>query len=161
MLLTGTPLQNCLAELLALLQYVLPAVPLREDLLAAEAAGTGTGPARLDRGLVARARDLLEACMIRRVKADVEASLRPKIEYVLRPPLTRLQRKWYRSFLEDNGEAAAGMLTKQQLMSKLLQCGCSAIAVVSLVPSFVQHGDLIPHAFTVLVWQAERWPTTQ
>jgi len=60
--------------------------------------------------------------MIRRIKSQVEASLLPKIEYVIKPPLTRIQRKWYRSFLESNSTAASGILTKNQLMSKVLQC---------------------------------------
>ena len=51
---------------------------------------------RLDRARIAQARALLEACMLRRVKADVEATLPPKLEFVLRPPLTPLQRRWYR-----------------------------------------------------------------
>mmetsp|Transcript_6913 Transcript_6913/g.15782 ORF Transcript_6913/g.15782 Transcript_6913/m.15782 type:complete len:988 (+) Transcript_6913:60-3023(+) len=117
-LLTGTPLQNCLAELIALLQYVLPSVPLREDLLSDAPENRG-----LNRQLVSQARDLLETCMIRRIKSQVEASLLPKIEYVLKPPLTRIQRKWYRSFLESDGTAAVGMLTQTQLMQKVLQCG--------------------------------------
>jgi SNF2 family DNA or RNA helicase len=33
---------------------------------------------------VAQARTLLESLMIRRIKADVEASLLPKLEYVLK-----------------------------------------------------------------------------
>ena len=61
--------------------------------------------------------------MIRRIKADVESSLKPKIEYVLKPPLTRIQRKWYRSFLESDASVAGGMLTKEQLMKKVMQCG--------------------------------------
>ena len=35
--------------------------------------------------------------MIRRVKSEVEASLLPKLEYVLKPPLTPLQHEWYRT----------------------------------------------------------------
>ncbi|KAL7539940.1 hypothetical protein ACHAXR_009729 [Thalassiosira sp. AJA248-18] len=119
-LLTGTPLQNCLAELMALLQYILPSVPLREDIISPKDPRENTG---LNRGLVSQARDLLETSMIRRIKSEVEASLLPKIEYVLKPPLTRIQRTWYRSFLEDDGTAAKAMLTKNQLMSKVLQCG--------------------------------------
>jgi len=121
-LLTGTPLQNCLAELIALLQYILPSVSLHEHLLLPPTTVQGETKS-LDRLLISQARDLLEACMIRRIKSEVEASLLPKIEYVLKPPLTRLQRKWYRSFLESNGIVAMGLLTKFQLMCKVLQLG--------------------------------------
>ena len=91
-LLTGTPLQNNLNELLALLNYILPSVPLREELLTLDSK-TQQSSKVLNRRLVSQARTLLENCMIRRIKSDVESSLLPKIEYVLRPPLTRLQRK--------------------------------------------------------------------
>jgi len=120
-LLTGTPLQNCLAELMALLQYILPSVPIHEDLLLANT-GAHNQTHALDQLLISQARDLLEACMMRRIKSEVEASLLPKIEYVLKPPLTGLQRKWYRSFLESDGTASS-LLTKNQLMSKVLQLG--------------------------------------
>ena len=131
-LLTGTPLQNCLAELLALLQYVLPSVPLREDFFLSQGDPENK---RLNRGLISQARDLLEQCMIRRIKSEVEGSLLPKIEYVIKPPLTQLQRKWYRSFLETDYEsgAAASMLTKHQLMMKVLQCGKVASHPKSIV----------------------------
>lgn len=122
-LLTGTPLQNCLAELIALLQYILPSVPLHEHLLLPPTTLHKGETRNLDRLLISQARALLETCMIRRIKSEVEASLLPKIEYILKPPLTRLQRKWYRSFLESDGTAAMGLLTKNQLMSKVLQLG--------------------------------------
>ena len=126
MLLTGTPLQNCLAELIALLQYILPSVPIEEHLLLPISTTNSTDNAEtkgLDRALISQARILLESCMIRRIKSEVEASLLPKIEYVLKPPLTRLQRKWYRSFLESDGSKAMGLLSKNQLMMKVLQLG--------------------------------------
>ena len=37
--------------------------------------------------------------MLRRVKSDVEASLKPKLEYVVRVPLSPLQRQWYNRIL--------------------------------------------------------------
>jgi len=122
-LLTGTPLQNCLAELIALLQYILPSVPLHEHLIVPTTTREKAETRSLDRLLISQARALLETCMIRRIKSEVEASLLPKIEYVLKPPLTRLQRKWYRSFLESDGTTVIGLLTKNQLMSKVLQLG--------------------------------------
>ena len=88
---------------------------------------------QLDRLAVGRARSLLESLMLRRVKSEVETSLLPKIEYVLKPPLTPLQRVWYRSLLEQKDEAAAaggpggsggaggGLLTRQQLEARLMQ----------------------------------------
>ena len=84
LLLTGTPLQNNLHELWALLSYVLPGVLGK----ATESFDDAVDGARVDRLVVGQARTLLEGLMIRRVKAEVESSLLPKIEYVLKPPLT-------------------------------------------------------------------------
>jgi SWI/SNF-related matrix-associated actin-dependent regulator of chromatin subfamily A member 5 len=49
---------------------------------------------QLDRGVVAQARSLLESMMVRRVKSEVETSLLPKLQFVLKVPLTALQRQW-------------------------------------------------------------------
>jgi hypothetical protein len=43
----------------------------------------------VDRATVRRARNLLESLMLRRVKADVEASLPPKLEFTLKVPAWR------------------------------------------------------------------------
>ncbi|EOD37625.1 hypothetical protein EMIHUDRAFT_225179 [Emiliania huxleyi CCMP1516] len=73
LLLTGTPLQNNLHELWALLAYVIP------NTLSSSAFDA--------------------AASVRRVKSEVETSLLPKVEFVLKPPLTPLQRSWYRQLL--------------------------------------------------------------
>jgi len=121
-LLTGTPIQNCLAELVALLQCVLPSVRLHKHLLLPPSATISKKyeSKGFDRHLISQEHVLLETCMNRRIKSEVEASLLPKLEYVLKPPLTRLQRKWYRSFLEHNGSSAVGLLTKSQLLMEFL-----------------------------------------
>ena len=131
-LLTGTPLQNNLGELWALLQFVLPTA-LGDSKLDDERklpkhrrpAGGFEGAdddAHLDLDRVSEARALLNACMLRRVKADVESTLLPKIEYVLKPPLFALQRALYRSFLQREGDdVAAALLTPQQLLQRVLQ----------------------------------------
>ena len=125
-LLTGTPLQNNLGELYALLHYILPMAlekPGSKGECVMSSATSAENGGRLDRALIGKARSLLEVCMIRRVKSEVESALLPKMEYVLRPPLTRLQRRWYRSFIVDDGSADVGLLTANQLMSKMMQLG--------------------------------------
>ena len=79
--------------------------------------------------------------MIRRVKSEVEGSLLPKIEFVLKPPLTPLQRDWYRTLLgrkgsgsgdgsaeggggvdgSATGDDATSLLSTRQLLHKMLQ----------------------------------------
>jgi SWI/SNF-related matrix-associated actin-dependent regulator of chromatin subfamily A member 5 len=96
LLLTGTPLQNNLHELWALLAFILPNTLSSEAFDGAARHDNG----QMDRSAVAQARALLESLMVRRVKSEVETSLRPKIEFVLKPPLTPLQREWYRTLLQ-------------------------------------------------------------
>lgn len=84
LLLTGTPLQNNLHELWALLSYILPGVLTK----ASDSFDGAVDGARVDRLVIGQARRLLEGMMMRRMKADVESSLLPKVEYVLKSPLT-------------------------------------------------------------------------
>ena len=97
-LLTGTPLQNNLHELWALLSYILPGTLSSESFDGAARVGLDGG--QMDHSAVAQARLLLESLMLRRVKSQVETSLLPKVEYVLKPPLMPLQRAWYRRLLQ-------------------------------------------------------------
>jgi SWI/SNF-related matrix-associated actin-dependent regulator of chromatin subfamily A member 5 len=133
LLLTGTPLQNNLHELWALLNYVLPGALSRATEAFDEAVDLGAG--RMDTTAVQQARGLLEALMLRRVKSQVEGSLLPKIEYVLKPPLTPLQRQWYREVLGEakSGSGTSGtsgdggsLLTVAQLMAKMMQARSKA-----------------------------------
>jgi SWI/SNF-related matrix-associated actin-dependent regulator of chromatin subfamily A member 5 len=122
LLLTGTPLQNHLGELCALLNYILPGVFTHDAMSAFESAACSvTG--HIDRAAVAQARRVLESLMIRRVKSQVESALLPKQEFVLRAPLTSLQRYYYRALLlkEDADVAARGLMTKTQLIHKMMQ----------------------------------------
>jgi SNF2 family DNA or RNA helicase len=65
-----------------------------------------------------QARTLLEAVMFRRIKAQVEASLLPKLEYKVYVPLTPLQRVWYQRVLTVE-EGMEGLFTAAQLMGTL------------------------------------------
>jgi SWI/SNF-related matrix-associated actin-dependent regulator of chromatin subfamily A member 5 len=122
LLLTGTPLQNHLGELCALLNYILPGVLTHEAMSKFESAACCvTG--HMDRLAITQARQVLESLMIRRVKSQVETSLLPKVEFVLRAPLTSLQRHYYRALLlkEDADLVARGLMTYAQLIWKMTQ----------------------------------------
>jgi SWI/SNF-related matrix-associated actin-dependent regulator of chromatin subfamily A member 5 len=99
LLLTGTPLQNNLHELRALVSV------LFQDVL--EAAGAekmeSDGAAAFgDDTAVAAARSLLQPLMLRRTKAAVlSKDLPPKTETVVRIPLSENQREWYKILLEN------------------------------------------------------------
>jgi len=56
----------------------------------------------------------------RRVKSEVETSLKPKIQYVLKVPLSALQRKWYRRFMEKSTDTE-GLVTQKQIIAAMSQ----------------------------------------
>ncbi|KAM5545483.1 hypothetical protein V8D89_000521 [Ganoderma adspersum] len=98
MVLTGTPLQNNLAELWALLNFVLP--DLFGDLSTFQ---SWFDESRLqskltsdrETKLIHSLHDILRPFLLRRMKADVEMALPPKKEYVLYTPLSEPQRALY------------------------------------------------------------------
>ena len=107
--------QNNLHELWALLNYILPGL-LSSDLFdTADVAG-----ADVDQALVKQARMLLEAVMVRRLKEEVEKSLQPKLEFVLKVPLTAMQRKWYQRTLVK-AKGTEQLMSYNQLLSVMIQ----------------------------------------
>ena len=118
LLLTGTPVQNNLHELWALLAYILPELftdSARFD------EGVSILNDTLDRNLCSEASALLEGCcMLRRLKSDVEKDLLPKVQCKLYVPLTPVQRRWYRHSLTRKAVAATAV-TVGDLYSVLAQ----------------------------------------
>lgn len=124
LLLTGTPLQNNLHELWALLNYLLPDIFKNavdfdtwfdsDDCLAG------------NDDIVQRLHSILRPFMLRRVKAEVEKSLLPKKETKLFIGMTALQRELYCKVLrkdlstiinEERGQTSSQKL--QQIMMAL------------------------------------------
>lgn len=95
-MLTGTPLQNNLEELFALLHFLQPQrFASEEEFL--EQYGN------LERSEdVTRLQELLRPLMLRRLKEDVEKSIPVKEETVIEVELTALQKRYYRAILERN-----------------------------------------------------------
>ncbi|KAJ3058365.1 choline dehydrogenase 6, partial [Podochytrium sp. JEL0797] len=95
-LLTGTPLQNSLDELWALLNFLQP------DRFASERdfqRDFGNLNSAAD---VEKLQGLLKPLMLRRLKEDVEKSIPHKEETIIEVELTTMQKKWYKSILERN-----------------------------------------------------------
>ena len=128
MLITGTPLQNNLKELFALLNFICPEIFVRyEDLdsfLHKDDSGA-EGEEETSKKVVEALHKILRPFLLRRVKSDVEKNLLPSlfnnyfsIEYLtdyssekeinLYVGLTEMQRKWYRSVLEKDIDAVNG-----------------------------------------------------
>lgn len=115
LILTGTPLQNDLAELWTLLEYVAPHLFSHDDdnqrtlraavselpgavsaSVGASAASSDEMPAALWRvDLLAHLRTALRPFLLRRTKADAGVHLPPKYDILLPTPLTPLQQAFY------------------------------------------------------------------
>lgn len=121
LLLTGTPLQNNLHELWALLNYLLPDVFNSSDdfdeWFNANECLAG------DNRLVERLHAVLRPFLLRRLKSDVEKSLPPKKETKIYVGLSKMQREWYTKILMKDIDIVngAGKMDKMRLLNILMQ----------------------------------------
>ncbi|KAF8886753.1 SNF2 family DNA-dependent ATPase [Infundibulicybe gibba] len=126
MLITGTPLQNNLKELFALLNFICPEIFVKyEDLdsFLHKDEGTSSGGATEEeksKKVVEALHKILRPFLLRRVKADVEKNLLPKKEINIYVGLTDMQRKWYRSVLEKDIDAVNGLTGKKEGKTRLM-----------------------------------------
>ncbi|KGG52200.1 hypothetical protein DI09_1p500 [Mitosporidium daphniae] len=119
-LLTGTPLQNSIEELFALLTFI---QPWRFSDEAAFLAEYG----RMERPEdVAKIQLMLRPLMLRRLKEDVEASIPLREETIIEVALSSVQKRYYRAILERNltylaggGGGAAGLSSLANAMMEL------------------------------------------
>ncbi|KAF9279964.1 hypothetical protein BGZ68_007574 [Mortierella alpina] len=95
LLITGTPLQNSVKELIALCNFLMPDKFVDDDIEIDMA----------DAEQESKIRDLhdsLKPYMLRRLKKDVEKSLPKKTERILRVELSQLQTHYYKNILTKN-----------------------------------------------------------
>lgn len=116
LLITGTPLQNNLHELWALLNFLLP------DVFGdAEAFDQWfSGQDKDQDTVVQQLHRVLRPFLLRRVKADVEKSLLPKKEVNLYVGMADMQVKWYQKILEKDIDAVNGAGGKKESKTRLL-----------------------------------------
>ncbi|ODV98572.1 hypothetical protein PACTADRAFT_48303 [Pachysolen tannophilus NRRL Y-2460] len=116
LLITGTPLQNNLHELWALLNFLLP------DVFGDSSAfDQWFETQESDQDLVVKQlHKVLSPFLLRRVKADVEKSLLPKKEVNLYIGMTEMQLKWYKNLLEKDIDAVNGVVGKREGKTRLL-----------------------------------------
>jgi SWI/SNF-related matrix-associated actin-dependent regulator of chromatin subfamily A member 5 len=121
LLITGTPLQNDLHELWAMLNFLLPDV--------FESASTFDEYFNLssssDRGaadVLTQLHKILRPFLLRRLKADVEKDLPPKREIKLLIGLSEMQRRWYTNILEKNIDVLNAMgANRTRMLNMLMQ----------------------------------------
>ncbi|XP_065188236.1 SWI/SNF-related matrix-associated actin-dependent regulator of chromatin subfamily A member 5-like [Sycon ciliatum] len=120
LLLTGTPLQNNLHELWALLNFLLPEVFNSSDDFDA---WFDMNKLDDDNGLVKRLHSVLRPFVLRRLKSDVEKSLLPKKEVKIQVGLSKMQRAWYTKILMKDIDVVngAGKTDKMRLLNILMQ----------------------------------------
>jgi SWI/SNF-related matrix-associated actin-dependent regulator of chromatin subfamily A member 5 len=116
LLITGTPLQNNLHELWALLNFLLPDVfgdsEAFDQWFSNQESDQDTVVQQLHR--------VLRPFLLRRVKSDVEKSLLPKQELNLYVPMSEMQRKWYQKILEKDIDAVNGAAGRKESKTRLL-----------------------------------------
>ncbi|OOQ90538.1 Chromodomain helicase hrp1 [Penicillium brasilianum] len=115
LLITGTPIQNNLAELSALMDFLNPGmvhVDVDMDLNSEHASQK-----------LAELTDAIQPFMLRRTKSKVESDLPPKTEKIIRVELSDVQLEYYKNILTKNYAAlnhgAKGM--KQSLLNIMME----------------------------------------
>ncbi|KAL6303969.1 SNF2 family DNA-dependent ATPase [Sparassis latifolia] len=123
LLITGTPLQNNMKELFALLNFICPEIfsdyADLESFLHKDSAEADNDDEK-SKKVVEALHKILRPFLLRRVKSDVEKNLLPKQEINIYVGLTEMQRKWYRSVLEKDIDAVNGLTGKKEGKTRLM-----------------------------------------
>uniref|UniRef100_H2Z5P3 DNA helicase n=1 Tax=Ciona savignyi TaxID=51511 RepID=H2Z5P3_CIOSA len=140
LLITGTPLQNSLKELWALLHFIMPEkFENWLDFESEHAKNRDTGYTSLHK--------VLQPFLLRRVKKEVEKSLPSKVEQILRVPMSSLQKQYYKWLLTKNYAALTkggrGSFTSFcNIIMELKKC-CNHAYLVKLPDYDATNSDII------------------
>jgi SWI/SNF-related matrix-associated actin-dependent regulator of chromatin subfamily A member 5 len=123
LLITGTPLQNNLHELWALLNFLLPEVFSSAEKFDEwfQISSTGEGGKEGEAEVVQQLHKVLRPFLLRRLKSDVEKSLPPKKETILKIGMSDMQRKYYAALLQKDMEAVTGGADRSRLLNIVMQ----------------------------------------
>ncbi|CAF3779677.1 unnamed protein product [Adineta steineri] len=132
LLLTGTPLQNNLPELWALLNFILPTIfksaTTFTDWFNAPFATLPSEKVELNHEetllIIRRLHKVLRPFLLRRLKKEVESQLPEKVEYIIKCELSALQKCLYHAMSKNRTliiESQNGKGGRRALMNKLMQ----------------------------------------
>jgi SWI/SNF-related matrix-associated actin-dependent regulator of chromatin subfamily A member 5 len=121
LLITGTPLQNNLHELWALLNFLIPEVFDNADIF--DQFFSVTGNKDMEDDVIKKLHRILRPFLLRRLKNDVEKSLLPKKVMELYIGLSEMQRFWYTKLLAKDIETLNSLqgAAKSRLSNLLMQ----------------------------------------
>ena len=143
LLLSGTPIQNTMAELWSLLHFVMPALFDSHDefkeWFSKDIEGHAEGSkGKVDEKQMSRLHLILKPFMLRRIKKEVEHELTDKVEVLLYCPLTIRQRLLYAGLKQN--------LKMEELLAGLgLGNGVSSLGVSSLMNLVMQFRKVCNH----------------
>lgn len=120
LLITGTPLQNNLHELWALLNFILPDIFSQSELFDEWFSGNNEEDGGKSVDVISQLHRVLKPFLLRRIKSDVEKSLLPKQEMNVYVRMSEMQKKWYQKILEKDIDAVNGANGKKESKTRLL-----------------------------------------
>lgn len=104
-LLTGTPLQNNLVELMSLLVFTMPRMLMSKmthvEALFSTASRDEGGKTQFEKERIEQAKRIMKPFVLRRLKEDVLKDLPTKSEEIVRCPLSKSQAKLYQRIVES------------------------------------------------------------
>ncbi|EGD72398.1 chromodomain helicase DNA binding protein 1 [Salpingoeca rosetta] len=136
LLVTGTPLQNSMKELWALLHFIMPRTFASWEEFEERYGGLGDDAAANHKMLQTLHEDI-KPYLIRRVKKDVEKSLPKKVEKILRVGLSQSQKQIYKHIITKNYTALRSLKKGQK---------SSLVNVIMELKKCCNHASLIDQA---------------
>ena len=124
LLITGTPLQNNLHELWALLNFLLPDVFTNSEDFDS---WFDLKDKQVEQEVITQLHRVLKPFLLRRIKVDVESSIPPKTELIVYTQLAPMQREQYKNILKRDMDAlyqssgSALTANKSRLMNLVMQ----------------------------------------